>query len=294
MSLSAFQFNRRVLLILVVAVPVVIAVVFDLISVELTADQERAYGAIRHTHEKRQSIGDLNRALQAAESSRRGYLLSGNPRYLLAYRYARIEALLALPYLERLMDRNLPDSTRLVDLRTFVHECFARMQQTMDLLASHRREEALQAFDTQDVLNPMRRIHAMLEWMHNEEEALLLQQRTAAHAKETLRTNLFTVLLFLAAAVVAGAGLLMLRIQQLHSIITICAWTQRVNYNGRWMRMEDFLWERFRVKVSHGISEEAFDGVMGIVGKNLTVSDHRGDRTTEAKHDDGRQPTRCG
>jgi hypothetical protein len=60
------------------------------------------------------------------------------------------------------------------------------------------------------------------------------------------------------------------------------------------MRMEEFLWERFRVRVSHGISEEAFDGVMGIVGKNLTVSDHRGDRTAEVKHDDGRQTTRWG
>jgi hypothetical protein len=39
--------------------------------------------------------------------------------------------------------------------------------------------------------------------------------------------------------------------------------------------MEEFLWERFRVKVSHGISEEAFDGVMGIVGKKLTVSERR-------------------
>jgi hypothetical protein len=79
--------------------------------------------------------------------------------------------------------------------------------------------------------------------------------------------------------VVVGAGILFLRIQQLQNIITVCAWTQRVNYRGKWMRMEEFLWERFRVKVSHGISEEAFDGVMGLVGKNLTIHDNRGERT---------------
>jgi hypothetical protein len=39
--------------------------------------------------------------------------------------------------------------------------------------------------------------------------------------------------------------------------------------------MEDYLWKRFRVKVSHGISEEAFEGVMGIVGKNMKISDSR-------------------
>jgi hypothetical protein len=32
---------------------------------------------------------------------------------------------------------------------------------------------------------------------------------------------------------------------------------------------------RFRVKVSNGISEEALEGIMGMVGKNLTVSDSR-------------------
>jgi hypothetical protein len=69
----------------------------------------------------------------------------------------------------------------------------------------------------------------------------------------------------------------------LQNIITVCAWTQRVNYRGKWMRMEEFLWERFRVKVSHGISEEAFDGVMGIVGKKLTVSERRNEPPPAAR-----------
>ena len=75
----------------------------------------------------------------------------------------------------------------------------------------------------------------------------------------------------------------LLRIRKLQNIITICAWTQRVNFNGRWMRMEEFLWNRFRVKVSHGISEEAFDGVVGMIGKNITVSDGRAERLNNPK-----------
>jgi hypothetical protein len=67
------------------------------------------------------------------------------------------------------------------------------------------------------------------------------------------------------------------------SIITIGAWTQLVNFNGRWMRMKDFLWERFRVRVSHGISEEAFEGVMGMVGKGFTVSDSRSEKLDNPK-----------
>src|SRR5437868_4726465 len=99
MNLSAFQYNRRVLLAVVIAVPVMIAVVFYLVSLELSADQERAMQAIRHTHEEQRRTNELDRALHAAESGERGYLLTGDPRLLTPFRYARIETFLLLPYL---------------------------------------------------------------------------------------------------------------------------------------------------------------------------------------------------
>ena len=108
-------------------------------------------------------------------------------------------------------------------------------------------------------------------------------RKRANEAKLDTSDAVSTGLLFLSATVVICAGVLVLRIRQLQSIITICAWTQKVNFNGKWMPMEDFLWRRFRVKVSHGISEEAFDGVMGMVGKNLTVSDSRPDKFNRPK-----------
>jgi len=107
------------------------------------------------------------------------------------------------------------------------------------------------------------------------EDKLLAERNLTSEDKLDLRENISTVLLLTSTALIVGAGILFLRIQLLQNIITVCAWTQRVNYRGKWMRMEEFLWERFHVKVSHGISEEAFDGVMGIVGKKLTVSERR-------------------
>ncbi len=111
------------------------------------------------------------------------------------------------------------------------------------------------------------------------EDRTLAKRLQENETKVNVRDAISTGLLCLSAVGVAGAGVLLLRIRQLQSIITICAWTQRVNYNGKWMRMEDFLWQRFRVRVSHGISEEAFEGVMGMVGKNFTVSDSRSERS---------------
>lgn len=293
MNLSASQYSRRVLLAVVIIVPLLVAVVFYLVSLGLSADQVRAMQALRRTHEEKGRLDDLNRTLHEAESGERGYLLTGDVLYLTPFRYARLEALILLPYLEQLMRDNLRQSQRLAELRTALHGRFSDMQRIIDLVATQRRDEAIRLFNRQAGLEKMRSIRATLQLIVEEENRVLNAGRTAVRTNTMIRENLFTALLFLAAGVVMGAGILALRIQELHGIITICAWTQRVNYRGRWMRMEEFLWERFRVKVSHGISEEAFDGVMGIVGKNLTVSDHRGDRTAEVEHDDGR-PTHWG
>ncbi len=40
-------------------------------------------------------------------------------------------------------------------------------------------------------------------------------------------------------------------------MITICAWTGEVFYNGEWMTVEDFLRKRFGLQISHGISPKA-------------------------------------
>jgi CHASE3 domain sensor protein len=292
MNLSTFQYNRRVLQAVVVIVPFVIAIVFFFVSRELSADQKLSLAAVQHTHDERIQVNNLYRLLSHAESAQRGYLLAQDERYLIPFHFARIEALLCLPYLGEFTHENSLQSQRLPQARTLVHNVFTEMQRAINLVQNQNQEAALREVTAQDDPKEMRVLSGELQKINEEEDRLLQEHRGAADEKMFIRENISVVLLFLSAGVAAGAGVLLLRIQQLQSIITICAWTQRVNYNGRWMRMEEFLWERFRVKVSHGISEEAFAGVMGIVGKNLTVSDHRDQRPTEIADAEGRQTTR--
>lgn len=88
-------------------------------------------------------------------------------------------------------------------------------------------------------------------------EDFKLQARLGAEvAASHQRTGLGIVGLAMVLGVVA-AVLLGRRLQELESFITICAWTKRVKYEGRWVPFEEFLEKRFRLKLSHGISEEA-------------------------------------
>jgi tetratricopeptide (TPR) repeat protein len=46
------------------------------------------------------------------------------------------------------------------------------------------------------------------------------------------------------------------RIKQLEEIVTVCAWSGKIQLNGKWVKIEDFLKARFGMQVSHGISDE--------------------------------------
>jgi PAS domain S-box-containing protein len=41
------------------------------------------------------------------------------------------------------------------------------------------------------------------------------------------------------------------------SSVRMCAWTRRFEVNGRWVPLDEFLWTRFGVRVTHGVSPEA-------------------------------------
>lgn len=43
---------------------------------------------------------------------------------------------------------------------------------------------------------------------------------------------------------------------RLDSLVTVCAWSRTVEYEGEWLSFEEYLRRRFKVQVSHGISPE--------------------------------------
>ncbi len=83
-------------------------------------------------------------------------------------------------------------------------------------------------------------------------QARLGAEVAASHQRTGLGIVGLAIILGVVAAVLLGR-----RLQELETFITVCAWTKRVKYEGRWVPFEEFLEKRFRLKLSHGISEEA-------------------------------------
>jgi len=42
-------------------------------------------------------------------------------------------------------------------------------------------------------------------------------------------------------------------------LVTVCAWSKKILFEGEWLRLEEFLWRRFELRVSHGIAPDVFE-----------------------------------
>src|SRR5262249_44849257 len=211
------------------------------------------------------------------------FLLTGSHSYLQPSLFAASDAFVRLQYLSVLLADRPTQLARLSRPSPLIERTLAENRGSVSSKDSRPEGKEPQILHESQDANPADQISALMREMQVAEDQVLSVRKKVTQSDVDARATVSTVLLSVSAAVIIGAGLLLLRIRQLQNIITICAWTQRVNYNGKWMRMEDFLWHRFRVKVSHGISEEAFEGVMGVVGKNVTVSDNRAGKANSSK-----------
>jgi CHASE3 domain sensor protein len=276
---SSLQYNRRVLIFVVIAIPVLIAGLFFFVSRQLRRDQGLGLEIVGRMHVAREQLFVIQDLLDQADNAQRGYLLTGEMTNLLPFWLAKAELPAQLLNLRQVLSADPHQLAQVGRLATAVQKKLDELSQSIALKENGQTNEALAMLLSAGSGSLLSEIHAAIFALQTYENAVLAERNANNDAQLNLRDDISTVLLATSTLVVVGAGILFLRIQQLQNIITVCAWTQRVNYRGKWMRMEEFLWERFRVKVSHGISEEAFDGVMGLVGKNLTISDNRGERT---------------
>ena len=273
--------NQRNLKILLIIGPLLIGIILFIVSRRIYADHREAMNLLKQSYEDREQLNGLRDDLDELQAGETGFLLTGDRSYLRAHQFSYDDTSVRLAELDVLYAVRPAQLERWNRLRPLVEAKLAEYREVTTLKKSGQDDEALQLANRDGrIIDQIRSIVAEMQ---------LAEDATLANRERTNEANLDAIdavstgLLILSGTVVIYAGVLVLRIRQLQSIITICAWTQKVNFNGKWMPMEEFLWRRFRVKVSHGISEEAFDGVMGMVGKNLRVSDTRPNKLNAPK-----------
>jgi len=182
-----------------------------LVSHDSTANLIASADWVRHSHRVVTGLDEFLSAMKDGETGQRGYVITGETRYLEPYQGARELADQKLRQLRELTSDNPNEQQRIAALEPLVAAKFAELQETIDLRRTQGFAAAEQVVVTDRGKNVMDSIRKLVADM-DAEETSLLAQRSAEEKDRVRSTNLTIFAGSLGSFVILGlAGVLLTR-----------------------------------------------------------------------------------
>ena len=179
-----------------------------------TGQNEAHTRSVNHTYEVELAVSNARRLIEQGEASRRGYLLTGDSEYRVAYQRWAASLPGALGRLQRLTRDNPRQVDTLVVLRTEIAALLYQRARTIVLIDSGRIDAATTLFRTEASVRRLTRIRDAFERMAVEERRLLAQRDAAQQAS----VRVFYAILAIAAV--------LLVLVALASLLTVMRYTR--------------------------------------------------------------------
>ncbi len=196
---------------------------------------------VAHTHEVRTDVQELRAILSGAESAQRGFLLSGNPVFLVHLRGAETASQRMVRALGVLTADNAQQQARLALLRQLIQRRVARAEYVVAVRTQRGLEAAAREVAAGQGVRLQDSIAAVLDGMEHQEIALLEPRLAAADAGATRATAIVLVGALLAVLIVLGGGVFIVRAAR-----------------------------------ARALSEERLAGVIGVLAEGVVVQDGAG------------------
>lgn len=217
-----------------------------------------SFNSVIHTYKVLDVVEQAQAHAVDAEANRRGYLLTGRDDYFSPYDAAMASLNDDIQQLKNLTGDNSIQQTNLTHLTGLVS----------DRLALNFEQAAMERTNTPAVVLTQRgrdtvnQLHHVLFQMQQEEQQLLTRYQMAAE-RDVLSNQVMSFVLIGAVAVaLLFIVFILLRLEKLQQYVTVCAWTGQVQYQGRWVRLDEYLRRQFGLTVSHSLSQDASSKMM--------------------------------
>jgi CHASE3 domain sensor protein len=212
---------------------------------------------VSHTLEVQRELTTVEARISEAESGQRGYLLSDDPAYLRQYSEATRDVANRLHNLRQIVADNSAQLRRLLIIESLSRRKLAELDSTIKLARAGKKTEALSFTRKPYSDSLMTSIRSGLRAM-TEEEAQILRARQRDLVNDMRDADMVSIalsgglaLMFVALLVIARGA------EHYRNLVTLCAWTRSVEYEGEWISFEEYLRRKFKVSTTHGISPEA-------------------------------------
>jgi hypothetical protein len=139
-------------------------------------------------------------------------------------------------------------------LRELVHEKLTEIGRALEYGPAAKAQPDLPAAD-----GDLARIQKLLGSLAQEESRDVSGGLDDARARTAFHHNLLITLAVINLLFLGGVGFCAVQIGRLYSLVTMCAWSKRVQYKDQWIPLEEYMRKRFGIRISHGISQEEYD-----------------------------------
>lgn len=216
---------------------------------------------VSHTLENQRELATVEARMSEAESEQRGYLLTGQAGFLAPYTVATNEVRTRLLNLRRLLADNPTQLRRLLKVESLSSAKLADLDSRINLERAGKHALAVSIVSTKHSDSLMTSIRSGLQAM-TADEASVMRDRQQALVEELHRGGMISLGLAAALAVMLIALLVIARgAEHYRNLVTLCAWTRSVEYEGEWISFEDYLRRKFDISTTHGISPDALSQI---------------------------------
>jgi CHASE3 domain sensor protein len=254
------------------SLPLVALAVMSWLVHRTTGQFQDSYYQVSRTYKVLNLVQLTQLHLLDAETERRGYLLTSGDEYLNSYGRAMSFVRNDIDRLQELGGNKPGQQTNIATLQDLIVK---RLGIDREKLATGKTNlhDALTIALTDEGKNTMEQISRVLFRMGQEEEYALglSQQRAEANAMSSQVTS--AVLIGAVAMVLIFIIIILMRLEKLQQVVTICAWTGQVKFEGRWVRLDEYLERRFGLSVSHGLSRDAAEKMAAEVRESNRAAD---------------------
>src|SRR5208283_5988339 len=250
------QRANKILFFIGLSLPLIALVVMSWLVHQTSGQFQESFYQVAHTYKVLNLVQQTQLHLLDAETERRGYLLTSGDEYLTSYGRAMSSVRNDIDQLLELSRNNVGQQTNITALQELVINRLGIDPEKMTG-GKTNLHDALAIALTDEGKNTMEQIGRVLFRMGQDEEYSLglSQQRAESNAMSSQVTSV--VLIGAVAMVLMFIIIILLRLEKLQQVVTICAWTGQVKYEGQWIRLDEYLQRRFGLSVSHGLSREA-------------------------------------
>ena len=209
-----------------------------------------------HTRTVLLDLESLLTCMLDAETSQRGYLLTHKEGYLDPYQHSLSSIHDQIQTLQLLTSYNPKEKIDLDRLEVLIKTKFDEMAQTIALEKADNHASALQILDSGYSKSTMDEIRSTVRKMQESETSLLHLRDEDYQRNSQINSELsvLVTLLGLGFTIAIIFFFLLRRFEQMHELITICAWSKLIEFEGEWLTVEEYLMRRFHARITHGIS----------------------------------------